>query len=278
MTTCHDSAVTALVFDTGGARLAGERHDGGEAVVVALHAGVCDRRSWRAAIAHLAGAVTVVSYDRRGYGDTPPSSASFSHLQDLVTVLDELGEKSVWLLGNSMGGRLALDFALLDPGRVAGLILIAPAISGAPEEPLDEATQRLVAAIEHAYDAHRMDEVNQLEARLWLDGPTSAEGRVGGAPRALALEMNAVALAHEAEQEGFESASEINAWERLGQIMVPAVIACGELDVPACLNRARVIAAGLPNGELAVLPGIAHLPSLEAPALVADLILRTVAP
>jgi pimeloyl-ACP methyl ester carboxylesterase len=131
-----------LLFDAPGARLAGERHDGGVPVVVALHAGVADRRSWRDMVAHLDGSATVVSYDRRGYGETPRSSARFSDLDDLVHVLEELNERSVWLLGSSMGGRLALDLALRAPDRVAGLILLSPAVSGAPEPDLDPDTQR----------------------------------------------------------------------------------------------------------------------------------------
>jgi 3-oxoadipate enol-lactonase len=59
---------------------------------VALHAGVADRRCWRETIAYLSGGATVVSYDRRGYGETPPSSAPFSNLDDLLLVLDDLDE------------------------------------------------------------------------------------------------------------------------------------------------------------------------------------------
>jgi pimeloyl-ACP methyl ester carboxylesterase len=46
---------------------------------------------------------------------------------------EELDEATVWLLGNSMGGQLALDLALRAPDRVAGLILLAPDVGGAPE-------------------------------------------------------------------------------------------------------------------------------------------------
>jgi pimeloyl-ACP methyl ester carboxylesterase len=163
-----------------GTRLVDERHDGAGATVVALHAGVADRRCWRETIAHLHGGATVVSYDRRGYGETPPSSAPFSNLDDLVLVLEELDEPTVWLLGNSMGGQLALDLARRAPDRVAGLILLAPDVSGAPEQTLDPDTQRLSDLIDQALAARNLDELNRFETWLWLDGPSSKQGPNAG--------------------------------------------------------------------------------------------------
>ena len=152
-------------------------------MLVALHAGVADRRCWREMIERLGGAVTVVSYDRRGYGETPASTTPFSHLDDLAAVLDELGGAQVWLLGNSMGGRLALDLTLQAPDRVAGLILLSPAIGGAPERPLDAATQRLADMIDAAFEAADDEQVNRLETWVWLDGP-AARKDASGARRA----------------------------------------------------------------------------------------------
>lgn len=242
--------------------------------MVALHAGVADRRCWREMIERLGGAVTVVSYDRRGYGETPASTTPFSHLDDLAAVLDELGEAQVWLLGNSMGGRLALDLTLQAQERVAGLILLSPAISGAPELPLDAATQRLSDMIDPAFEAGDGEQLNRLEAWLWLDGPASEEGRVGGATRALALEMNAVVLANESDQEELETTPEIDAWSRLEEIQIPVTVAAGVLDVSSFVSDAAALADAVPMGDFVALEGLAHLPPLEAPDVVAELVLR----
>ena len=261
-----------LVFDSAGARLAGERHDGAGPTVLALHAGVADRRSWRETIVLLGGDATVVSYDRRGYGETPPSSVPFSHLDDLLLVLDELDEGVVWLLGNSAGGELALDLALRAPDRVAGLILLAPGVSGAPELTLDPDTQRFSDLIDEALAAEDVDELNRLEAWLWLDGPSSREGRVGDPARALALAMNAIVIANEGVQAELEGGPEVLAWDLLSEITVPTTVACGMLDLTGILTRSRTLADSLPHGEFVALDGVAHLPSLEAPAAVAELV------
>lgn len=261
-----------LVFDPAASRLAGERHDGAGPTVVALHAGVADRRCWRDTISYLGGGATVVSYDRRGHGETPPSSVRFSNLDDLLLVLDELQEPTVWLLGNSMGGQLALDLALRAADRVAGLILLAPAVSGAPVEPLDRDTQRLSDLIDQAYAEGDLDEVNRLETWVWLDGPSSQEGRIGDPARALALAMNRVVIANESVQAEVEAGPDVLAWNRLSQITVPTTVACGTLDLTGVITRSRTLAEALPGGEFVALGGMAHLPPLEAPAAVAQLI------
>ncbi len=76
----------------------------------------------------------VVAYDRRGFGETPGSESPFDHVDDLLAVLEAATDAPAWLVGNSQGGLIALDLALHSPERVAGLVLLAPAISGAPEE------------------------------------------------------------------------------------------------------------------------------------------------
>ena len=58
-------------------------------------------------------------------------------------MLDQTASERVWLLGNSFGGRLALDLAVTRPERVAGLILLSPGVSGAPEMGFDETTALL---------------------------------------------------------------------------------------------------------------------------------------
>jgi pimeloyl-ACP methyl ester carboxylesterase len=254
---------------SGAAALAAERWGDGAPLTVLLHAGVADRRAWRDVAPRLPG--TVVAYDRRGYGETPPPSGDFSHLDDLLAVLDAAAPGTpAWLVGNSMGGALALDAAIAHPDRVAGLVLIAPAISGEPEPDVsafDTDTARIGARLQEADD---LEEVGALEAWLWLDGPSSPEGRVGGEARELARGMNAIALVHELDEEAGESG--IDAWSRLEEIDRPVMLAWGDLDVPFLVERCPAVAARIPGARTHVFHGMAHLPMLEDPEAVADLI------
>ena len=53
--------------------------------------GVADRRGWAEVAGLLAPELTVMAYDRRGYGQTPASAGPFSHLDDLLAVIDHAG-------------------------------------------------------------------------------------------------------------------------------------------------------------------------------------------
>ena len=253
-----------------GTVLAGERWPGGGQVVVLLHEGVADRRGWAEVAGLLAPELTVVAYDRRGHGETPASPEPFSHLEDLLAVLDQVGAEPVWLVGASAGGGLALDAAIVAPHRVAGLVVMGTAVGGAPQAELDADTERLDALLDKAYEARAAEEINRLETWLWLDGPGQPEGRVGGAARELALAMNAVIIANDGPES--EGASGVDAWHRLAEITVPVTVACGDLDVPFLVDRCRLLAGRLPNARHRVLAGMAHQPYLESPGTVAQLI------
>jgi pimeloyl-ACP methyl ester carboxylesterase len=260
-----------MQFESGDARLFADRWEGTGPTVVLLHAGVADRRSWYTTVDRLSGLGTLIAYDRRGFGETPPSNTTFQHVDDLAALLEQVGDGPTWLVGNSKGGELALDFALAYPEQVAGLILLGPAVSGAPAPgPLDPDSQRLDELIDAADAIGDLDEVNRLETWLWLQGPSSPEDRVGGAARELALAMNAIVLRNGIPEH--EGSSEVTAWTRLNTVRLPVTVAWGDLDLPFLVQRCEELSARLPRGRRRLLTGTAHLPSLERPELVAGVI------
>ena len=258
-------------MERGTATLVGERWAGDGEPVVLLHSGVTDRRSWYAVAEALQPKTDVIAYDMRGYGETSGVTYGFSHLDDLKAVLDQVATGPVWLVGSSMGGEVAIDASLAMPERVVGMVLLAPAVSGAPEPTVvDAPTDRLVRLWEAAQTSGEIDEINRIEMWLWLDGPGAPEGRVGGPARDLAIAMNAVALENEIPEESGKSG--LAAWSRLEEINVPVTVACGDLDLPFIVARSKELADWLPKSRFQVLEGMAHLPYLEQPAVVADLI------
>jgi pimeloyl-ACP methyl ester carboxylesterase len=96
---------------------------------------------------------------------------------------------------------------------------------------------------------------------------------VSGPPRELALDMNRIVIANgEPDADG---ASGLDAASRAHEIAIPAVVACGELDVAIKLRRSAELADTLPNAMYRSLPARAHLPYLEAPDEAAALILTS---
>ena len=260
-----------------GAQIAVTRRHGAGPAVVLLHAGVADRRAWDGVAAALDGDdLDVIAYDRRGYGDTPAADdpSDFTHVGDLIAVLDALGTDAALLVGNSMGGALALDAALLHPSRVSGIVLIGAAVSGMTDDdtPFDWVLDPATAPLLERAESSGVDAESRVAAlaHLWLDGPAAAEGRVGGSTRELFAAMNHRILEVGAADGAGDAG--VDAWKRLGEIDVPVRTTWGDLDIPADLPFYEETARRLGQGPGHVLTGVAHLPGLEQPGLVAGLV------
>lgn len=250
-----DGAVLAVEFAPGVHR--------GAVPVAFLHAGVADSRMWDAQQAIVAGSRPTLRCDRRGFGASRIQyEATHSHVADLCAVLDKLGIERATFVGCSQGGRIALDLALALPRRVVSMLLVAPAVSGAPDEVPQGATRSLADAIEAADDAADLDAVNQLEAQLWLDGPAGPVGRVSGPARDLFLDMNGMALRSPAAGDELDAPS---AWERLQDVRCPTWVLWGDLDLPQLQDRCELLVQRIAGARRVVLSGAAHLPPLEAP-------------
>jgi pimeloyl-ACP methyl ester carboxylesterase len=240
--------------------------------VVFLHAAVTDRRLWRAQMEALSGAgYHAIAYDRRGFGETVSPDEPFSHLVDLEAVLDQLGIHAAVFVGASMGGALAIDFALEHPERTIGLVLVGTGISGSEEPELPDEVLPMFDALDAAEDAEDWDMVNRIEAHAWLDGPLSQNGRVTGEIRELFLEMNGTALTKPRLSEEEEPDPAIDS---VGAITAPVLLLVGDLDFPHIIERHAELAEEFENSFAAVIEGTAHLPSLERPDLFNPLLLE----
>lgn len=268
--TMHSMSAEVSGYQIAASRWPGDGNSDARTIVL-LHAGVCDRRSWYWTADHLTDLGTIIAYDRRGFGDSPVSPGPYRDIDDLWSVVERVTDGPVWLVGSSMGGELALDAAVISPARVAGLVLFAPAISGAPEpEDLDAETMALADQLAAAAQTGDQKQRLQLRIRLWLDGPAATQARVGGPARELALAMNEVLLDNDADDEA--GSAGIDVWSRLERIQTPATVVWGDLDVPSEIEQSQRLAGRLPQARRRVLPGTAHLPYLEQPELVADVI------
>ncbi len=262
---------TELKVASGKATLAAIEAGSAEPAVVFLHAGVADKRMWQDQLGALAGDYRVVAYDRRGFGDTRYGAEIFSHVDDLLAVLDDRDIGKAVLVGCSQGGRIAIDFALTYPERAAGLFLVAPAVNGAPSpEDFPPPVEALLELLEEAEEDEDLERLNLLEAWMWLDGPAGEEGRVGGAVRDLFLTMNATALYAEDPGRETNPAAFPVAYSRLADLTLPAQVIWGDGDFPHIQQRCVHLVQALPQATGSVIPGTAHLPNLEQPEAFND--------
>jgi pimeloyl-ACP methyl ester carboxylesterase len=263
------SLISEYQIASGRALLAADVVGRGDPIVF-LHAGVCDRRMWREQITVLGEQCKAIAYDRRGFGQAHCEAEDYSAVADLMNVIDTLADGApVILVGCSQGGRIALDAALMHPSRVRALVLIAPSVFGAPTPAYPPEIEVLLARLNEAEEYGDIDRVNAIEAHLWLDGPLAAEGRVSGRARELFLDMNGIAL--RAPPSG-TNCDTVPAFQRLSEVTAPTLVIQGDLDFPHIQERSRHIATAMQNATHIELSGVAHVPSVEQPAQITNLI------
>ena len=260
----------AINLNIGESCLVGEQTTGSGPALVFLHAGVADKRMWASQLTAFGNDYHAIAYDRRGFGETTSADVVFANVEDLRQMLDHLGISTVTFVGCSQGGRVAIDFALAYPQRVTAFVLIATAVSGAPmPNSFLAEIQVHVDALDKADDADDLEQINAIEAHLWLDGPTSSAGRVGGDLRELFLDMNRIALLMPELTKEIDPPS---AYENVSDLQMPTLILSGELDFPHVKARCQYLAETIPAARWQQLANVAHLPSFEQPELVNKLL------
>jgi len=238
--------------------------------LVLIHAGIADCSMWDEQCHVFAQQYQVIRYDMRGYGQTALVDEPYAHYQDLKSLLDFLGIQQAHVLGCSLGGTTALDFTLAYPSRVRSLIAVACRPEGyvfqsAPPPQLD--------AMEAAFQAGDFEQLSELEVQLWVDGPSRTPDQVDAALRDRVRAMNVVALKNEAAEVGQPQPLDPPAAQRLAEISAPTLVVIGDLDRSVMLSAADFMTQTIPHAHKVVIEGTAHLPSMEKPALVNQIVL-----
>ncbi|MFH8788605.1 alpha/beta fold hydrolase [Streptomyces roseoverticillatus] len=239
----------------------GEHRETDGLPLVLLHPGVADSRIWDPVLPRLVERHRVIRFDVRGYGRSPAPTAKFSLVEDLVAVLDHFGLSRVALVGSSMGGAAAVNLALADPARVAALALLVPGVTG--YEGL--AASGFMAEAEKLATAGDMDGLVALTLRTFgaagTDGDAEAAAHVRSAIRAWFTNHP-------------HQVPDAPAFDRLGELSMPCLLALGERDQPEVIRCNEDMAARIPGCRLVRLGGSDHLPTLREPETVASLILE----
>ncbi|WP_093904580.1 alpha/beta fold hydrolase [Streptomyces sp. cf386] len=227
--------------------------------VVLLHPGVGDARVWDPVVPDLVELHRVIRYDARGFGRSPNPTASYTQAEDLRAVLDHFDVRRAVLVGTSMGGATAVNGALNEPGRVAGLVLLVPGVTGYP----DLESPELTAQIGELAQAGDMDGLVELSLRTWgaagTPPDTEAETLLRGA-----IPAWFTTYGHQAEDPP--------AFPRLGELSLPCSLLLGEKDYPRTVSCNEAMAAAIPGCRLVRLPDCDHFPTLRAPGTVQELV------
>jgi 2-hydroxy-6-oxonona-2,4-dienedioate hydrolase len=239
--------------------------DGHGPAFVMIHAGVADSRQWNHEFHVFAARHRVIRYDMRGYGRSEPVDGEFSHLGDLIALLDHLDvARPIIAMGCSMGGGIAMDYALEHPADVAALIMVGSGPSGLA---LDAPMPEKFAEVEAADKAGDLELVCEIETQIWFDGIGRTLAQVDPTMRRLAYEMNHIALTHQSKGRGKRiTDASVPAARRLGDLRIPVLVIVGEFDVPYIRAAGRHMVDTLANATQVEIADAAHLPNMDHPA------------
>jgi pimeloyl-ACP methyl ester carboxylesterase len=228
------------------------------APVVFLHGGFGDRRMWNDQFPEFAKYYSVVRYDQRGFGKSQKPTAAYSPVSDLEMLLDHLKIDKAHLVGNSMGGYLAIDFAIQKPSRVRSITVVAAGPSGL--EPPKEDTNRMMAVFKIAKD----EGLNKATA-MWIQNPMVAvTSKLPKTAPLLKTMIEDNASIFEMRFWPFEQTNP-PAVKRLNEIKVPSLIIIGDKDTPAVQTAAEAAATGIAGAKKVTMKDADHLPQMDNP-------------
>lgn len=229
--------------------------------VVFLHPFSTNRTIWTFQLLAFARDHRCIVVDHRGHGvsDKPAAGYAITEMsKDVVAILDAAGVKSAVLVGNSIGGMIAMQTSLDAPDRVLGNLILSSATNFSANMPpeLAEAMQKdwrgtfsgLVGNLISAKTkAERPEVVDFLEACFRVDENFT-------------------------EQVFFASAGDPNGvfnWnisDRLQDIRQKTLVIAGEEDFGTTIELNKFLSDRIPNATLKVYKEIGHFGQLERPA------------
>ena len=241
------------------------RATGAGTPLVLIHGVGLDLEIWEPLVPRLQQGRRVIRYDMQGHGLSEKPSGPY-HLADFVSQFDRLagalGLDRFDVAGFSLGALVAAAFTAQCPARVTRLAMVSSIYDRNPAQRAAVA-QRLAQV-----EAGEIDSSIAAAIERWLtpgfrasrpDAAIAIQQRLRTNDRAAYLASYRVFATADPEI--------IAAVER---IRCPTLVLTGEEDVGSTPAMARALAARLPDATLAILPGLRHLPMIEAPEKVAD--------
>jgi pimeloyl-ACP methyl ester carboxylesterase len=243
--------------------------------VVLLHGLGATNASMLPTLVELARDHRVLAPDLPGFGDSGKPAVEYGptfFARWLVGFLDAVGVERAILVGNSMGGRIAIEAGLVAPARVARLVLYAPSLAF---RRFREATA-LVGLVSAQLGALPMviprtivmTVLRMMFARPerlhdgWFEAAADEFARVFGTSRGRTAFFSAAQQIYLEEAHG-----EDGFWDRLPAIQCPALFLWGDRDQLVPWRFARHVTEALPHVHSVVLEDCGHVPQFEHPRL-----------
>lgn len=231
----------------------------GPAVVFA-HGTLMDDTMFAPQVEHLKGRYRVIALNHRVLSGRNVLHTLDDLVEDCRAVLDTLGIERCVLGGMSLGGFMALPFALKYPQRLAGLILMATTSSDYPK---DEQEKFFANFGQLNIDGMVPPAWAEWVAPYVWGETTMKKNRklVGHWIKVWTTSIPARSVYHQ----GMAWIPKNDDTAKLGSIKTPTLVLHGKEDHPIPIERAERMARAIPNSTFVAIPGAGHTCNLEAP-------------
>lgn len=227
--------------------------------VILLHGFPLDHTIWYEVAGLLECKARFILPDLRGHGRSPAPEGIYTMrtmVEDVIALMDRLNLPAAVLVGHSLGGYVALDFARAYPARLLGMALIAS--HALPDTPERKAVRLKNARSILRYGVRKHSE--NLAPRL--------TNRSDIAEKVLPIMLKTTPAGMAGALKGM--AERPDSTELLQRISVPSVIIYGDKDALVPTETAETMERLLSRGWRVQISGASHIPMLEEPAAVAD--------
>ena len=242
------------------------RIEGSGPAVALVHGVGADLGSWDRVTERLRDRFTVVRADLRGHGRSSriETCRMADFVGDLAATLDAAGLKTVDLVGFSLGGLIAMWFALEHPDRINRLALLSTVAERSATE-----RARVIERADKVRNEGIASVVSAAEDR-WFTPAFKAKNPEKVALRLEQLKANDL-RSYAAAYRVFAEADEGVALNRIRQ---PTLVMTGENDIGSNTRMARRMHEAISDSRLVILPELRHSVLMEAPDLIADHLLE----
>jgi 3-oxoadipate enol-lactonase len=228
--------------------------------VVFLHGVGGDHSAWRPQLLHFADRYRVLAWDMPGYGASPPpKSMAFPDLaRSLADLVDAWKLPRIHLVGQSLGGMIAQEFAATFPERLASLVLVAtsPAFGRADKDWQQKFLDDRIGALERGVTMAELAHANIKRI-------------VGRDPDPLGVEIATACTANipvESYKQAVRMIVGFDRREALTRIAVPTLAIAGEVDTVAPAPMMQKMAGQIAGAKFVTVDKAGHLANLEQPA------------
>lgn len=263
-----DQRVEKGFAEVNGTSLYYERTGEGNTLIL-VHGWTLDTRMWDDQFDVFGKHYQVVRYDLRGYGRSAlPTDEEYSHSDDLRALMNHLELTNAYVVGLSMGGAIAIMFALDYPESVAALVAVDSTLGGYEWSPDYGASLDaiFVAGRKVGHDAalERLLDFEILE-------PAMEDPKVAVRLKEIISDYSGYHWISDTVNWGTTTAPP--AIERLDQIRIPTLAIVGGRDSPEFHTIASILEQQIPNIQKIIIPGVGHVPNMEKPGEFNEIVL-----